>query len=283
LTSRVTTSDFRLTVLLGAGASRDAGLPMTGELTRQIVKRLQVQGELGGSVRALNYVCSALIGHRGVAGGDPFADLDVERVFSAVQLLAERHTHEAAPFVNAWHPGVGAFDVPSARPASGHNLEKLLDQVPLQPGAGGDLEREIAAIARGAVAASGDGTVYRRLESSMLAALCAVLSLPADADLSYLDPLVNLAKTSGGLDVATLNYDRVIEQACVGRVDVDTGISPEPADAWDWSTEGLRLLKLHGSVDWYYGQAPASMANEGFLPQKYPLVGVDAGSNPAPS
>src|SRR3954453_17786314 len=95
----------RISFLLGAGASADARLPMTGQLTRCIVESLP-------SSLALRFVCSALIGHRGVQGVSPFADLDVERVFSAVRLLAERRDHEAAPFVYAWNPGVDSFDGP---------------------------------------------------------------------------------------------------------------------------------------------------------------------------
>ncbi len=272
---------LRVAVLLGAGASGDAGLPMTGELTQRLVARLGGQSPAG---RALNYVCSALIGHRGASGGDPYAALDVERVFTAVQLLATRADHEVAPFVNAWHPGVEAFDS-----GGGFNAELTLQRsldMALGGGAGGAsaLQKDIASIARAAVGSGGDGRVYVQLQKRMLSALCHELDLPPGADVGYLCPLAELAAGPGGLDVATLNYDLTVERSCAGRSTVSTGVSTEPsAKAWHWPTTGLRLLKLHGSIDWRYETSPYQQHHQGFLPQRLLLTGVDPATNDSPA
>ncbi|MDQ3725067.1 MAG: hypothetical protein M3335_04115 [Actinomycetota bacterium] len=75
-------------VLLGAGASADAGVPTAVELTKEILARLE-----GDERQALLSVCHRL--------GDPHG-LDVEKVFSAVELLGERDGLELSPFVERW-------------------------------------------------------------------------------------------------------------------------------------------------------------------------------------
>src|SRR5215216_7428160 len=76
-------------VLLGAGASADAEVPTAFELTERILCELTED-----SRRALNSVCERLT--------ENWGGLDVERVFSAVELLAERERLEITPFVDRW-------------------------------------------------------------------------------------------------------------------------------------------------------------------------------------
>lgn len=237
----------RTMVLLGAGASRDAGLPDTGGMTEQIVRRLQDTDWVRPEVHALNYVVSAIIGHRGARGESPYATIDVERVFSGVQLLGERRDHEAAPFISAWQPGVEAFDT-HPTPSTGtlsRAIGRALEEEP------GNLDTTIANFARAATS-PGDGQVYRRLQTLMLDQLCQVLQLKEPGRAAYLEPLGQFAKEQrGGLDVATLNYDLAVEAACAGLINVDTGLTSWMSDrSWRWSRDGIRLLKLHGSIDW---------------------------------
>jgi hypothetical protein len=90
----------RIAVLLGAGASRGAGLPLTHELTEQVITRLaKAEPKLSP---VLNYVCSAIIGHAGTSGQNPLNSLNIERVVSSIRLLAERGNHEAAPLRLPW-------------------------------------------------------------------------------------------------------------------------------------------------------------------------------------
>src|SRR3954453_19164356 len=94
-------------LLLGAGASQEAGVPTTYEMTERLVTRVaEVARHRSRISEALHFVCGVLLADEGARGESPFAGLDVERVFAAVELLAERESLEAGPFVAAWHPGV---------------------------------------------------------------------------------------------------------------------------------------------------------------------------------
>src|SRR4051812_3365577 len=97
-------------VLLGAGASEEAGVPLTFEMTEKLVYRLNAQGGWGQSAQALNFVCGALVAYDAAQGGNPYKGLDVEGVFAAIELLARRRDLEVTPFVAAWHPAVDEWD-----------------------------------------------------------------------------------------------------------------------------------------------------------------------------
>jgi hypothetical protein len=92
------------TVLLGAGASKDAGLPLSSDLTEQITERIQAGRRPGRPVinSALNQVIGAIIAHDTRHGRGPFDGIDVERLFSAIKMLSEKETLEIAPFVSSW-------------------------------------------------------------------------------------------------------------------------------------------------------------------------------------
>src|SRR4051794_20670815 len=93
-------------VLLGAGASKEAGVPTTAEMTERMVRELaeDQMSSYGGVAAALNFVVGAIIQHDTARGASPYAGLDVERVFSAIELLATRDDLEVTPFVSSWHP-----------------------------------------------------------------------------------------------------------------------------------------------------------------------------------
>jgi hypothetical protein len=69
----------------------------------------------------------------------------------------------------------------------------------------------------------------------------------------------------GGLTVATLNYDLAVEgAAAVTEAGVTSGIEGWiQTGRWTWPEGGIRLLKLHGSIDWVWAHADRV---EGFLP-----------------
>jgi hypothetical protein len=76
------------------------------------------------------------------------------------------------------------------------------------------------------------------------------VSRPVD----YLYPLVQSALSqAGGLDVITLNYDLVVEQAALEcGIPVERGITcwPDRRVAFTEDASVLRLHKVHGSLDW---------------------------------
>jgi hypothetical protein len=98
-------------VLLGAGASQEAGIPMSVAMTSQLVNRIGGGGETHNLASALHYVCGAILAYDAADGKNPLAQPpDVERVFAAIRLLEERRDLEVTPFVASWHPAVDAWD-----------------------------------------------------------------------------------------------------------------------------------------------------------------------------
>lgn len=85
---------------------------------------------------------------------------------------------------------------------------------------------------------------------------------------SYLEPLVRYAADPARATIATLNYDLAIERAGEAYgIQVDTGINRWVLDGhWSWHLDGIRLLKLHGSIDWAWEDDPAT---DGRLPSRY--------------
>jgi hypothetical protein len=113
--------DSDTAVLLGAGASKEAGVPTTFEVTEKLVERINSAHAGSPTAKALHFVCGALLAHDAADGANPFATLDVERVFAAVELLGERATLEVTPFVAAWHRAVDALDAPSTAATGNFN------------------------------------------------------------------------------------------------------------------------------------------------------------------
>ncbi len=248
----------RWVVLLGAGASAEGGIPMSRGMTREMASDLaDRQRALGGHdyIGAFRFVCGQLIAHQSSKGADPFTDTpDVEEVFSAIELLAQRRDLEIAPFVASWLPEVDAIERPSRRgrphPVS-DALKRWLDgQVGRAPSSNA-VDDAIRALVRSEVGLAGD-PVYQPLLERMIVALRRLAEASDPERFAYLDPLFDLAGRQRTLTIATLNYDRGIEVRAghLGRA-IDTGIgSWTLAGRIEWTSAPLRLLKLHGSVDW---------------------------------
>lgn len=235
------------TTLLGAGASVEAGLPISSQLTEQIARAVDVRGNLLGS--ALNIAIGAMVAHDTARGGKPFDGIDVERLFSAVQMLGQRDQLEVAPFVASWNEALevvaGPGEVPSFfrknfRKALTSNFESDLDR--------------LFADAVTAVSKRNPERIFQRLEKRMLDQLGRLLTVDPDR-IDYLRPLLD--RSDGPVQIATLNYDRTIETAAQkSGLLVDTGIEGwKGTYDWSWAKESdVRLLKLHGSTDWWIGQ-----------------------------
>ena len=104
-------------ILLGAGASVEAKVPGALAMTRSIAEHFRRDPYSQRHSRVLTFVIGGLLFQRGIHGSDPFDGTDVEELFNAVQLLAGRHTLEAAPFIGSWHAMVDEFDKRNPYPA----------------------------------------------------------------------------------------------------------------------------------------------------------------------
>lgn len=239
----------RTAVLLGAGASVDAGLPTTFTFARQLVEDITATlGRERTLVKTLNFVYGAMVNHRTERGGDPFDAVNVETMISAIRLLRDRGTHEVAPFIQDWKPGVGRY-ASSSRGRQGDALIKALaSDRRFSPG------REVEDAVRAIVAdsdAPSNGDLYEELEKLIRTRVRRLLL--QHGDVSYLAPLIELGATQpGGLDIATLNYDLTVE-ACADAHDVALSRGPERAGLgspleFD-PRAAIRLYKIHGSID----------------------------------
>ena len=238
-------------VLLGAGASVEAGIPATVGMTQELVERIGRGAYRSQMSKALNYVCAALIAHDAARGVNPLGELDVERVFAAIELLAERGELEVAPFVASWDAAVDAWD---RRSAPGFVERDLAKAILTKDGRGA--QREIETLIR-SMTGTGTGETYTALASEMIQEMRSMLA-GHQKSLGYLVPLVRTARGTKPLTIATLNYDLSIEQAGDHEgIVVETGIDAWIADR-RWPPhpgDGVRLLKLHGSIDWCWGRA----------------------------
>src|SRR5688572_1501834 len=115
------------TLLLGAGASVEAGIPAASEMTLRIVNQFNDPYGPGAFVREfrplINFVVGGLLFKVGEAGQNPLnASLNVEDLFNAFLLLAERRELELAPFIGSWHSKIEAFDLVTPPTFSAHSI-----------------------------------------------------------------------------------------------------------------------------------------------------------------
>lgn len=175
--------------LLGAGASKDAGLPVASELLERVLKT----DCLGGASRELLQGLARIT-------------TDVEALAGYAYL---RGTNEAPTLIP---------------------LLEMADGMPRIPPA-----------------------AFTNLYHELLRAVALVLRDVESERTEYLDELLRLVQTTTSA-VVTLNYDLTIE-AAAKRVGVSVARIPGHVDCRgiiNWPDSGLRMLKLHGSIDWEY-------------------------------
>lgn len=250
-------------VLLGGGASMEAGIPTTFAMTERLVKSINKRVQIQPMLSALHFVCGALLAYDAASGKNPFTGLDVERVFAAVELLAERNVLEVTPFVASWHPAVDALDTTSTRI---ENFDRELSHALALPDSFNRAGGLIADLIDSRTGVNANGRVYAELAEAMIRELrTLVATTPKQSD--YLRPLVEAGRQAGGLTIATLNYDISIEGVAQATgLQWTTGIDEWMNQGrWLWPDEGVRLLKLHGSIDWVWGPV---RHNPSMLPQR---------------
>ncbi len=259
------TTKRRIAVLLGAGASFDAGIPLTAQLTEQVLTTVNESSDgLESWVKALNFAHAAMFSYAARDGSNPIGTVNIERLISALRLMRDREGHEAAPFVSSWRDPV----LPEGRVyADKWNSDRFVRNLAQALGLNGSDRGALrAATTKSAIdnigyfiAEFADGAKkpvrrsdYRDADRQVLRRLGLLLRPQKPVD--YLYPLVDLALSQPeGLDVVTLNYDLAVEQAAKERsVPVARGVGDWPRDRvrFDASSQGLRLHKIHGSLDW---------------------------------
>jgi len=259
-------ADRRTAILLGAGASRDAGLPLTSDLAAAVLRSLEGTTDPHASrpdwLIALNFVYGAMVSYRSRNGANALDAVNIETLISALRLLGRREDHEAAPFVEGWRDPVfrsgqllvdersadrllDALDKATAQEThrfSGIRRNRRSEGITL-----GYAVAEIADLARNPTRLSS----YIRADDQVIRALGSLLK--PTQPVSYLYPIAHLARRqTDGLDVITLNYDLTVEAAMVQQsVAVDRGVQDWPHRRVAYASDSvLRLHKVHGSLDW---------------------------------
>ena len=203
-------------LLLGAGASVEAGIPDSGKMIDEMQDLVSNDPEWSRYRELYRYLRSSIFFADGLEGiFDDKVPFNIERLVNVLDELQKKERHALYPFVGAWNPKLQ--EVAGAKFENVRNFRNAIIQilrdkwVPLR-------EKESAAY-------------YRRL-------LC--------FQKKYQHPL----------RVFSLNYDLCIEQSCGSasvqrgfsgriwdwRMFDETSEEPPP----------LLLYKLHGSLDWEF-------------------------------
>lgn len=246
-------ADFNLrsaesVVLLGAGASVEAGLPSSNQLTEHALQERESDSDEIKWFRQLYRVIAAAILFRASKNGsNPLRlPVNVEHVAEALGLLAQHEHWRFGDIFGSVDPAIldieGEFD-------SHWRQELLKKRITEVLNADGSKQRILADILASEIAGRN-----RRIQgfysqaSEALQEMCFNILANPTKPFDYMEPLVKCRRVRA---VATLNFDTLFEQACLkSKRDHDVGV-------FDWSRGKLAfrptsipLLKLHGSIDW---------------------------------
>ena len=98
-----------------------------------------------------------------------------------------------------------------------------------------------------------DGALFRDLTHYLTGKLIELAWLRSPDKLAYFDPLLTAARAAP-IAVTTLNYDNGLELRAAARdVPCDTGVGVwSDTGAFPSAATGIDLIKLHGSVKWWW-------------------------------
>lgn len=258
----------RTLVLLGAGSSADAGLPLTSELASQVVTMANenygssFQGRNTPSwVKALNAAYGAMVSHQSNRGHSPLTAVNIETLISAIRLLQNPDEHEVAPFVSTWSPALSRFSDPTLDQRAGRKIADSVTKIVggRAPFVERDISEAVAEISRSSNVTN-SRPLFIEAEEFILRTLTELLS--ATKDVKYLEPIVDLSRSQqGGVDVITLNYDLTVEGVAeAAGVELNRGIDTwRPGNELNFPLRDgvINLMKLHGSLDWQATDQPS--------------------------
>jgi len=252
-------------------------------MTREFIRLFEKDIDLRDESRALRYVVGGLLFHKGANGGDPLSGVNIEDVFSAMQMLATRRTNDAAPFVAAWHSMLDDIDIIYPKPSRRHRRYPPddLDECKEKAARGVDAALEslisgkkaeqyktvatqirrlihwyVSEIDDGPVQEPGDGRLFQRTCSAMTQKLVDLALVTDPSRAKYLRPLVEHA-AEYKVPIVTLNYDTTIdtiadaENAPFVMDFCDFGDFPQPSERGAY----IPYIKLHGSISWTFKES----------------------------
>ena len=270
-------------ILLGAGASVDAGVPPAYKMSTEMLHRFD-QDPLAQSQptsQVLRFVMGGLLFEQGIRNENPDRGINIEDLFNAVKLLGDRQNSELGPFISSWHPQLVKLEAGALSSTTARTLlesiygpvETYIENVLRRDSVGGsglvtaeiDKVHSADAFAKKfnkavhQIISSTEGELFKVTAEAMIRKLVEMVWVTDTSKVAYLVPLIQYAKDTDSSFV-TLNYDNTIELAGqITGIGTDTGF-----DSWSRSGEfsfeqdKIPLIKLHGSIDWALSEGPTS-------------------------
>ena len=206
--------------LLGAGASNEAGIPVSAEMIDSVEKLLDSREETDWRPYAdlYNHVKSAIRFAAGLKGQfDREVSFNIETLVNTLLELERNEEHPLYPFIAAWNSRFVGL--------AGTDFGRVKD--------------------------------FRRL---ILAELKGWMCPDDDSQASYYQKFVALQRDlTHPLQMFSLNYDLCVEALNQAEFRVETGFADfGPTNYWDWERfedsnnvpPQIYLYKLHGSINW---------------------------------
>ncbi|MAU84016.1 MAG: hypothetical protein CME34_19530 [Gordonia sp.] len=252
------TREVDVSVLLGAGASMDGGIPTSSQLVEKVGDRL-TDPRLHAIFDAVHAGCLMRSASARIAGGSP-AWPTIEDIANTIDALIDRNMSDIAPFVASWSPMLKYMDdAEDVSRATSQRVARLLQEKFAEASIGvTDTTNEnwsewATHLVEAIRPHSSTDALLRKLKNRLPHIVAELLAMPTDGDFEYLGDLFRLApEKADRLCIATLNYDLVVEAVCDSR-----GISyTDGLDEWGkgipatFKGSKIALYKLHGSLSW---------------------------------
>ena len=265
-------------ILLGAGASMDAGVPGAYQLTEDVYNFLAKTPHSRNAV-LFGFVISKLITQKARLGESPFSKLNIEEVYDALRRFLIREGDPISEFVTSWDAGIAEEKFNGAHFESA--LKNLVSQsiraashdisIPFEDRLYQNVSK---AISIGLEKTNSPNTNDAKLYP-YTAALAECLQ-PSETNTDYMCALVNYAAKECDI-IGSLNYDLLLEKACDDeKLSFSYGLS-----SWNdrktirYDRADLRIAKLHGSLNWVEKQDDIEVSSEPFRGKRALIFGGD--------
>lgn len=240
-------------LLLGAGASMDAGLPNAFELTSNVYGRLKSSRPKQAKLFA--YVLSKIVTKQVREGVSPFQPVNVEVAYDALKRLISRDTDVLSEFVYSWDPIT--FDQRS-EVDSVSLVNAIIASLKMSQERSGKFSVTVdtfkARSAAKAMTEALDRQAVGDIASQLKPYLETLVSClqPAEPTHQYIDELVKYSSRNISM-IATLNYDLLLENSARAQsINYDYGLRSWNSRRYvKFHGDNLKIAKLHGSIDWY--------------------------------
>ncbi len=241
-------------ILLGAGASIDAGLPSSFALTRLVFEELR-KPAYEKQATLFAYVISKLQTRHVLRGGSPFDSVNIEDAYDAILRLLDRDKDPLADFVYSWDPILDLLRSPFSEKEFVSGIGETFSELSHSLARGSSSVR-LSGVGRAAKAISqAIGTTGSQLASQDVSALYIHILIDllsrSSGSTEYLRSLASFALAKSA-NLSTLNYDILMEQ----QISALGGEYDYGFDQWNtkqivsFKKGSVRLHKLHGSINW---------------------------------